>query len=139
MALLSALVPVVVLSERTVVNIGSQESIAHWRNNQVPDQGIDLSCLGRKEEALREGKRALELVPPEKDAVDGPAAIKYLAMIAAWAGDKDFAFEQLATAIHTPSGLSYGQLKLLPFWDPLRGDSRFDKLLEEAKKPVELK
>jgi len=47
MALLSALVPVVVLSERTLVNTGPQESIAHWRNNQVPDQGIDLSyCLG---------------------------------------------------------------------------------------------
>ena len=64
--------------------------------------------------------------------------VKYLAMIAAWVGDKDLACEQLAIAIHRPSDLSYGQLKLMPFWDPLRGDPRFEKLVEEAKKPVAL-
>jgi serine/threonine-protein kinase len=101
--------------------------------------GLIDAGLGQKQEALREGRRAVELSPPEKDALDGSAAIKYLAMIAAWVGDKDFAFEQLATAIHTPSGLSYGQLKLLPFWDPLRDDPRFSKLLDEAQKPIELK
>jgi serine/threonine-protein kinase len=101
--------------------------------------GLIDAGLGRKEEALREGRRAIQLVPPEKDALDGSAEIKYFAMIAAWVGEKDLAFEQLATAIRTPSGLSYGQLKLLPFWDPLRDDPRFEKLLEEAKKPIELK
>ena len=60
-------------------------------------------------------------------------------MIAAWVGDKDLACEQLAAAIRLPSGLSYGQLKLLPFWDLLRGDPRFEKLVEEAKEPVALK
>jgi hypothetical protein len=60
-------------------------------------------------------------------------------MIAAWLGDKDLACEQLAIALRRPSDLSYGQLKLMPFWDPLRGDPRFEKLLEESKKPVALK
>lgn len=60
-------------------------------------------------------------------------------MIAAWVGDKDLACEQLAVAVRLPSGLTYGQLKLLPLWDPLRGDPRFEKLVEEAKKPVALK
>ena len=55
--------------------------------------------------------------------------IRYLAMIAAWAGDKDLAYEQLAVAIRPPSRLTYGQLKLLPFWDPLRGDPRFEKIV----------
>jgi hypothetical protein len=50
-------------------------------------------------------------------------------MIAAWVGDKDFACEQLAMAIHGPSSLSYGQLKLMPVWDPLRGDPRFEKIV----------
>jgi hypothetical protein len=59
--------------------------------------------------------------------------VKYLAMIAAWVGDKDLACEQLAIAIRNPSDLSYGQLKLMPFWDPLRGDPRFEKLVEEVK------
>ena len=51
--------------------------------------------------------------------------INYLAMIAAWVGDKDLACEQLAIAISGPSNLGYGELKLSPFWDPLRGDPRF--------------
>jgi hypothetical protein len=65
----------------------------------------------------------------EKDALDGPLMIKYLAMIAAWAGDKDLACEQLAIAVHSPSGPSYGAVKLLPWWDPLRGDPRFEKIV----------
>jgi serine/threonine-protein kinase len=101
--------------------------------------GLIDAGLGRKEEALREGRRAVELLPVEKDALNGIAMIKYLAMIAAWAGDKDLACEQLAIATRHPSPISFGQLKLLPFWDPLRGDPRFEKLVEEAKKPVELK
>jgi TolB-like protein/Tfp pilus assembly protein PilF len=92
--------------------------------------------LGRKDAALREGQRAVELLPPEKDAIDGSAMIKYLAVIAAWVGDKDLACAQLATAVRIPSGLTYGDLKLLPFWDPLRGDPRFEKLVEEVKQPV---
>jgi TolB-like protein/class 3 adenylate cyclase/Flp pilus assembly protein TadD len=91
--------------------------------------GLIDAGLGRKEEALREGRRAVELLPVEKDAINGVAMTKYLAMIAAWVGDKDLACEQLAVAIRPPSRLTYGQLKLLPFWDPLRGDPRFEKIV----------
>ncbi len=99
--------------------------------------GLIDAGLGRKEEALREGRRAVELV--KKDAIEGVVLAKYLAMIAAWVGDRDFALDQLASIIRRPSDLSYGELKLLPFWDPLRGDPRFEKILEEAKRPVMLK
>jgi serine/threonine-protein kinase len=91
--------------------------------------GLIDAALGRKNEALREGRRAVELLPVEKDAINGPLMIEYLAMIAAWVGDKDLACEQLATAIRFPSSLNYGKLKLLPFWDPLRGDPRFEKIV----------
>jgi len=91
--------------------------------------GLIDAGLGRKEEALREGRRAVELLRVEKDALTGTHMIAYLAMIAAWVGDKDLACEQLAIAIRRPSHLSYGQLKLLPFWDPLRGDPRFEKVV----------
>src|SRR4030095_7681148 len=57
--------------------------------------GLIDAGLGRKEEALREGRQAIELLPLEKDAINGAAMIKYLAMIAAWIGDKDLACEQL--------------------------------------------
>jgi len=101
--------------------------------------GLIDAALGRKQEALREGRRAVELLPVEKDALAGNWMIKYLAMIAAWIGDKDLACEQLANVVRCPSDLSYGQLKLLPYWDPLRGDPRFEKILEESKKSVTLK
>jgi serine/threonine-protein kinase len=101
--------------------------------------GLTDAYLGRKEEALREGRRAVELLPLEKDAVDGVCMVEWLGLIAAWVGDKDLAFEQLENIIRYPSDLSYGELKLMPWWDPLRGDPRFEKILEEAKQPVVLK
>jgi serine/threonine-protein kinase len=91
--------------------------------------GLIDAGLGRKEEALREGRRAVELLPVEKDPINGIAMVKYLAIIAAWVGDKELACEQLAIALRPPSRLTYGELKLLPFWDPLRGDPRFEKIV----------
>jgi TolB-like protein/predicted Zn-dependent protease len=116
-----------------------QEKIVQAQPNYGPALcvlGLIDAGLGRKDDALREGQRAVELLPVEKDALDGSAMIKYLAMIAAWLGNKDLACDQLAVLIRRPSGLSYGELKLLPFWDPLRGDPRFEKIVEEAKQPV---
>jgi tetratricopeptide (TPR) repeat protein len=95
--------------------------------------GLIDAALGRKEEALHEGERACELVPTKKDAVDGAELIVNLALIYAWTGDKDQAFEQLKTAVRIPSNLSYGLLKLHPQWDPLRGDPRLEPLLTRLK------
>jgi serine/threonine-protein kinase len=91
--------------------------------------GLIDAALGRKEEALRQGRRAVELLPVEKDPISGITMVKYFAIIAAWVGDKDLACEKLAIAIRPPSRLTYGELKLLPLWDPLRGDPRFEKLV----------
>jgi tetratricopeptide (TPR) repeat protein len=94
--------------------------------------GVIDAALGQKAEALSEGRRAVELLPVEKDPVNGMVMIKYLAMIAAWVGEKDLACEQLATAVRYPTSgldLSYGELKLMPWWDPLRGDPCFEKIV----------
>jgi TolB-like protein/predicted Ser/Thr protein kinase len=91
--------------------------------------GLIDAGLGRKEEALGEGWRAVELLPVEKDARSGSIMIVGLARIAAWVGDKDLAFEQLAIAIRHSSYVSYGELKLMPWWDPLRGDPRFEQIV----------
>jgi hypothetical protein len=91
--------------------------------------GLIDAALGRKEEALREGERAVELLPVEKDSINGPLIIAYSAMIAAWVGDTELACEKLNAAIRYPGHLSYGELKLLPLWDPLRGDPRFEQIL----------
>jgi TolB-like protein/Tfp pilus assembly protein PilF len=115
-----------------VASRAEQEKIVQAQPNYGPALcvlGLIDAGLGRKEEALREGRRAVELLPVEKDAINGPLMIEYLAMIAGWVGDKDLACEQLPIAIRPPSPISYGQLKLLPFWDPLRGDPRFEEIV----------
>ena len=64
--------------------------------------GVIDAALGRKEEALREGRRAVELLPVEKDSINGLDMIEHLAMIAAWVGEKDLACEQLVTVVRYP-------------------------------------
>jgi serine/threonine protein kinase/tetratricopeptide (TPR) repeat protein len=91
--------------------------------------GLIDAGLGRKKEALREGLQAVELLPLKKDAVGGAEIVKYVATSAAWVDDKDLACQQLAIVTNRPSSISYGQLKLLPFWDPLRGDPCFEKIV----------
>jgi len=109
-----------------------QEKIVQAQPNYGPALcvlGLIDASLGRKAEALREGCRAIELASVKKDAVSSPLMIQYLALIAAWTGDKDLACEQLLVAVRAPSILSYGELKLLPWWDPLRGDPRFETIV----------
>jgi tetratricopeptide (TPR) repeat protein len=91
--------------------------------------GMADAALGRKEDAIRAGRRAVELLPLTKDAIIGPQLVRNLALIYAWTGEKNLALEQLSIAAKVPSYLSYGQLRLHPYWDPLRGDPRFDKIL----------
>ncbi len=91
--------------------------------------GMADAALGHNEDAIREGRRAVELVPVSKDAIRGPLLIQYLAVIYAWAGEKDLALEQLNVVARIPSHLSYGQLRLHPYWDPLRGDPRFEQIV----------
>ncbi len=92
--------------------------------------GLIDAALGQKEEALREGKRAVELSPVEKDAISGARMVMGLARIGAWVGDKDVGCEQLDRASRLPSrSVTYGRLKLMPWWDPLRGDPCFEKIV----------
>ena len=91
--------------------------------------GLIDAGLGRKEDALREGRRGIELLPIEKHAIRGRQLVEYFAVIAAWVGEKDLACEQLAILVRPPNFLSYGNAKLLPLWDPLRGDPCFEKIL----------
>jgi serine/threonine-protein kinase len=85
--------------------------------------------LGRKEEALREGRRAVELMPMAKDSTDGPQLVFHLAVIYAWTGERDLAIQQLEIVSKIPNGPTYGMLRLDPAWDSLRGDPRFEKIV----------
>src|SRR5262249_50859932 len=104
--------------------------------------GLIDAALGRKDLALDEGRRAIALTPLEKDVDNGSPVLQYFAITAAWAGDKELALQQLETGLRAPvasPALSYGALKLLPFWAPLRGDPRLKKIVaslaqKEARK-----
>src|SRR5437588_3623193 len=101
-----------------------------------PDYGPPLGVLGlidaglgRKEEALWEGRRAIELAPMAKDSLDGVDVLYIYAVICAWTGERDLAIEQLETLAKIPAGPSYGDIRLSPNWDPLCGDPRFEKIV----------
>jgi tetratricopeptide (TPR) repeat protein len=93
--------------------------------------------LGRKEEAIRETLRAVELMPIIKDSLNGPSMVANLALVYSWTGERDRALEQLAKVATLPAELhyaaTYGDLLLNPCWDDLRGDPRFDKIVAAAK------
>jgi TolB-like protein/Tfp pilus assembly protein PilF len=94
--------------------------------------GLIDAALGRKDLALDEGRRAIALTPLEKDVYNGSRVLQYFAITAAWAGDKELALQQLEAGLRAPAAslmLSYGALKLHPFWDPLRGDPRFEQIV----------
>jgi len=89
--------------------------------------------LGRKEEAIREALRAVDLMPIAKDSPAGTGLVTNLALVYAWTGERDRALEHLEIVATIPAGPSYGDLKFNPCWDPLRGDKRFDKIVAAAK------
>jgi len=92
--------------------------------------GFILTGLDRKQEALAEGRRAVELTPESEDALDGPHLTASLAQIYAWVGEKDQALRLLDRSLETPNGITVPMLKLDPMWDPLRNDPRFQALID---------
>jgi len=91
--------------------------------------GMIDAGLEQKDEAISEGRRACQLLPVSKDAMDGAALAVNLAQIYAWTGEKDLAIEQIATVERAPNYLTYGLLKLHPYWDSLRDDERFQRII----------
>jgi TolB-like protein/class 3 adenylate cyclase/Tfp pilus assembly protein PilF len=101
-----------------------------------PDYAAGLSVLGlldaglgRNEDAIREGTRAVELLPISKDSINGTSLLENLAIIYTWTGETDRALETLSYLAGIPASLSYGNLSLRPEWDPLRNDPRFAKII----------
>ncbi len=91
--------------------------------------GLVKAALGEKQEAIEAGQRACELWPLSKEPGWGVRTLRHLAVIYAWVGEKDLALQQLGLYAGQPSFVDYGELKLDPDWDPLRGDPRFEKIV----------
>ncbi|MEP6820804.1 MAG: tetratricopeptide repeat protein, partial [Chthoniobacterales bacterium] len=115
-----------------------EELSARWGDSEaIAGQMSILACLaagaGRKDEAIRDAKRALAMRPIERDAQDGPYLATNLALVYAWTGEYDLAIEQLQKVAAIPCGPSYGDLKLNPKWDDLRSDPRFEAMVASLK------
>jgi TolB-like protein/Tfp pilus assembly protein PilF len=85
--------------------------------------------LGHKELAIQEAQHAIDLMPTSKDVYDGALVLEGLAQVYTWTGDRDRAIETLQKLQTMPGYTNYGRLKLHPLWAPLRGDPRFEKIV----------
>jgi serine/threonine protein kinase/Flp pilus assembly protein TadD len=114
---------------------GVARNLLFKKVEEHPEDPYLLICLGqidaylnRKQEAIEEAKRAVEMLP---DAIDGPILRSLLALVYAQTSEPDLAFQELDIVVKTPRGVSYGELKRDPDWDSLRTDPRFNKLLAQ--------
>jgi len=92
--------------------------------------GLIYAGLGQKEDAIREGNRALELLPESKDAMDAPVLVVAMARIYAITGELDKAIDLLQHSVQTPAGLTVHEIRLDPTWDVLREHPRFKALIQ---------
>ena len=85
--------------------------------------------LGHKELAIQEAKHAVDLMPVSKDIYDGALVLEGLAQVYTWTNEPDRAIELLQKLVTMPGYTNYARLKLHPMWNPLRGDPRFEKIV----------
>jgi len=93
--------------------------------------GLTYAGLGRLEDAIRHGKRAVALHPVAKDALEGPARIIHLALIYSMAGQQKATLRELDAVLSVPSNLSVKWLRKGPQSDGLRANSDFEALLRK--------
>jgi serine/threonine-protein kinase len=118
----------------------ARAKLEEW-SYQMPDDavihsylGVAYAGLGRKDDAIREGRLAVGLLPVTKDALDGPGIAAMLAEIYVMVGEYDAAVEQLEFLLSIPCDISTGVLELDPIWDPLRDHPRFQALLQRYRR-----
>jgi serine/threonine-protein kinase len=102
--------------------------------------GLLYAFLGRKEDALREGQRAMELKPITHDVIEGAVVEDFYTLICARLGESDKAISRIERLLTTPFGVDYADesitlsdLRQRWEWDPVRKDPRFQKILAEPE------
>ena len=117
--------------DRVLVKLGERPNDPEL----ISDLSLADAALGRKESALQEARKAVELCPMSHDAVDGTNYETMMAMVYAWIGERDEAIAELRKVVKVPRGPNWGELRFSPLWDDVRKDTRFDSLLTQAALP----
>ncbi len=115
------------------INPRADGSVAPDANGTPETLALAYAGLGEKDKALKQAKRAVK--DYDGDAVNQPWAETALAQIQAHFGDHDAAIAALPHLLEVPAGITIANLKFDPFWDPLRKDPRFQRLLAEDASP----
>jgi TolB-like protein/Tfp pilus assembly protein PilF len=125
----------------TAARSETEKIVAAQPGNAKPLSVLALidAQLGQKDKAIQEGRAACDLLPVAKDAVDGTLLNTHLANVYALVGEKDLALQELETLSKIPCGPAYGELRLDPEWDALRGDSRFERIVASLAPKTGLK
>jgi TolB-like protein/Tfp pilus assembly protein PilF len=123
-------------SARATAAFSAARAILEQRLAVKPEDARTLAVLaqvdaglGRKELAIQEAQHAVDLMPVSKDVYDGALVLEGLAQVYTWANEPDRAIEVLQKLVAMPSYVNYARLKLHPMWNPLRGDPRFQKIV----------
>jgi TolB-like protein/Tfp pilus assembly protein PilF len=123
-------------SVRATAAFSSARNILEQRLAVKPEDARTIAVLaqvdaglGRKELAIQEAQHAVDLMPLSKDIYDGALVLEGLAQVYTWTNEPDRAIELLEKLAAMPSYVNYARLKLLPMWNPLRGDPRLQKIV----------
>ncbi len=123
--------------ERARIYYDSARVVLEARVQQRPEEhmirsqlGIAYAGLGRTDDAIREGRTGMALLPVSRDGITGPDRVLDLGRIYVMVGDYEAAIDQLEYVLSIPSGVSAALLRVDPFWDPLRSNARFQALIE---------
>ena len=115
--------------EKTVAN-SPQDGVRHGQ------LGLLYAFLGRKDDALREGQRAMELKPISHDVIEGAVVEDFYTLICVYVGEKDKAISRIERLLRVPFAVDYADesvtlsdLRQRWEWDPLRNDPRFQKII----------
>ncbi len=123
-------------SARATAAFAAARTILEQRLAVKPEDARTLAVLaqvdaglGHKELAIQEAKHAVDLMPVSKDIYDGALVLEGLAQVYTWTSEPDRAIELLQKLVTMPGYTNYARLKLYPMWNPLRGDPRFEKIV----------
>jgi TolB-like protein/Tfp pilus assembly protein PilF len=123
-------------SARATAAFSAARAILEQRLAVKPEHARTLAVLaqmdaglGHKELAIQEAQHAVDLMPVSKDIYDGALVLEGMAQVYTWSNEPDRAIDLLQKLVTMPGYTNYARLKLHPMWNPLRGDSRFEKIV----------